>query len=151
MPLIEETVTIQRALFDVFKAVTDFEALPTWQTGARVRVTAGDPVRAGTMISIQRGSVFINADVLEYQRHKGLVLQGVWGRFRFRRSYEFISNAGRETVIKDKLDIQTGWLYFWYAPFLRSMISSQVRADWARLKQQLEQGGGAGASTLPPA
>src|SRR5688572_8919899 len=138
MPRIENTITINRNVVDVFRAATDYNSLHTWQKGVtKVDVISGEPVRPGTMISIQRGGLFINADVLEFQRNKNVTLQGVWGRFRFQWTQEYQSNA-RETTIRDVLNIQTGWLFFWYSPFLSASVSNQLRADRAALKKQLE-------------
>jgi uncharacterized membrane protein len=139
MPVIEHKLTIQRQLFDVFKLATEYKDFPKWQSGTKdVRITSGEPVRAGTMVTIIRNNVFINADILEFQRNKLVKMQGVWGRFRFVRTQEFTSNAGRETQIKDHINVQTGFLYFWYAPILRMQISNQLRSDWAAIKKQLE-------------
>lgn len=138
MPIIKHTITINRNVMDVFRAATDFDNIHTWQAGtSSVNVVSGDPIRSGTMVSIQRGGLFVNADVLDFQRNKLVTIKGVWGRFRFTRTQEFQS-GNRETTVKDTLNIQTGWLYFWYAPFLNMLVSGQLRADWNRLKQQLE-------------
>jgi hypothetical protein len=138
MPVIEQTVTIQKPLFDVFRVATDFAQWHTWQAGVKnVALISGDPIRTGTMISMERGSTFINADVTDYQRQKVLDLTGVWGRFRFNRHIEFSAN-GRETTIRDKMTIQTGFIWFWYNPILSARLGSQLKADWAALKKQLE-------------
>ncbi|MCU0511379.1 MAG: SRPBCC family protein [Anaerolineae bacterium] len=144
MPVIEHSITINRPLVDVFRAVADFNAWHTWQPGiTTVNLTSGDPVRVGTMLTIVRGGTFINADVLDYQRNKLIVFQGVWGRFRFSRTLDFQSGSvgGREAVVKDKINLQTGWLFFWYAPLLAMSVRSQTGGDWASLKRQLENSG----------
>jgi hypothetical protein len=138
MPVIEQTITIQKPLFDVFRMATDVAQWGTWQNGVKnVALISGDPIRTGTMISLERGSTFINADVTDYQRQKTLSLTGVWGRFRFARLTEF-SSTGRETTIRDKLTVQTGFLWFWYNPILTSQLNGQIKADWAALKKLLE-------------
>jgi len=138
MPIIEQTATIQKPLFDVFRVAADFTQWHTWQAGVKnVALISGEPIRAGTMVSLERGSTFINADVTDYQRQKTLTLTGVWGRFRFVRHIEFGAN-GRETTIRDKMTIQTGFLWFWYNPILTSRLRSMFKADWAALKKQLE-------------
>lgn len=138
MPIIDQKIVIQKPLFDVFRMAMDFNNLSNWQPRTTaVNITSGDPIRPGTMITIRRGSVFINADVVEYDRNKKITLQGIWGRFRFNRTIEFQS-GGRETTILDKLNIQTGWLYFWYAPILAMNLRGELSAEWAQLKKQLE-------------
>jgi hypothetical protein len=138
MPVIEQTATIQKPLFDVFRVATDFAQWSTWQNGVKnVALISGDPIRTGTMVSMERGSTFINADVTDYQRQKVLSLNGVWGRFRFTRHIEFGAN-GRETTIRDKMTVQTGFLWFWYNPILTARLNSQIKSDWANLKKQLE-------------
>lgn len=138
MPVIEQKIVIQKPLFDVFRVAMDFKNIANWQPRATaVNMTSGDPIRPGTMLSIRRGTVFINADVVEFERNKKILMQGIWGRFRFNRVIEFHS-GGRETTIHDKLNIQTGWLYFWYAPILSATLRSELGAEWAQLKKQLE-------------
>jgi hypothetical protein len=138
MPVIEQTVVIQKPLFDVFRVATDFAQWHTWQNGVKnVALISGDPIRAGTMVSLERGSTFINADVTDYQRQKTLSLTGIWGRFRFARVIEF-SATGRETTVRDKLTVQTGFLWFWYNPILSAQLSRQIKSDWVNLKKQLE-------------
>jgi hypothetical protein len=141
MPVIEQKIVIQKPLFDVFRVAMDFNHASSWQPRTTaINITSGDPLRPGTMLSIRRGSVFINADVIEYERNKKITMQGIWGRFRFNRVIEFHS-GGRETTITDKLNIHTGWLYFWYAPILTMNLGSELKAEWAQLKKQLETSG----------
>lgn len=138
MPVIEQTIVIQKPLFDVFRVATDFAHWNTWQSGvSNVALISGDPIRPGTMISLERGSTFINADVTDYQRQKNLSLSGVWGRFRFTRTIEF-SASGRETTVRDKLTVTTGLLWFWYNPILSASLNRQIKSDWTNLKKQLE-------------
>ncbi len=138
MPVIEQKIVIQKPLFDVFRVATDFKTVSSWQPRTTaINITSGDPIRPGTMLSIRRGGVFINADIIEYDRNKKVLMQGIWGRFRFSRTIEFHS-GGRETTINDKLNIHTGWLYFWYAPILSATLRSELSAEWAQLKKQLE-------------
>jgi carbon monoxide dehydrogenase subunit G len=111
MPVVKETFTLPRPLFDVFKVATDFEQYPTLLKGVRdIHITSGDPLRAGSMVSMVRDGIFINADVLDFQRHKAITLQGVWGRFRFTRKQEFVSTGSGSTQVTDAFEVHMGFL-----------------------------------------
>lgn len=145
MPLIEQKITIQRPIFDVFRLATDFERMREWQPDLlEVSLTSANPVRSGTMISMRRRFmgrlISLNADVLDFQRSKSLEIQGVHGTFPFRRTIEFSSSA-RETVISDRYNVRAGWFYFWYTPFFSRALKAQTDAEWKKLKQFLESGG----------
>jgi hypothetical protein len=152
MPQIDHRETIQRPVFDVFKLAGDFERWDNWQDGVTdVSLIAADPIRPGTSVTIRRNmmgrNVFINADVVEYDRHKRIVLKGVQGLFPFNRTIAFQSQ-GRETLIIDSLSIRTGFMYFWYGPILAASLRKQLQNDWGTLKQMLESGNG--QMTSPP-
>lgn len=141
MATIDLQITLHAPLFDVFKAVTDFEAYPQWQPHVSLaKVSDGAPFRVGSMVYLEKkfgmGSIFINADVTEHQRNKSLELKGVHGRFRFRRLIEFTS-TGRETLIRDSMTVHTGWLYFWYTPLLTATLRQQMRHEWELLRRKL--------------
>jgi hypothetical protein len=106
-----------------------------------IGITAGDPLRSGSMIAMTRrflgASIFVNADVLEVQRNKRIELQGIHGRFRFRREIEFTPDA-RSTKINDKITVQTGIIFFWYRPILLGALRRQIEQEWQNLKKLLE-------------
>jgi len=145
MPVIENEFIIAQPITEVFNAVTDYEdeaTLQSWRKSVvSVGVTAGKPLRTGSMIAMtkrfQGSQIFVNADVMELQRNKRLELKGVHGRFRFHRVIEF-TPAGRETRINDQFMIDISWIFFWYAPFVRFALRRQIEEEWEALKQQLE-------------
>lgn len=144
MARIEHSVTIDKPLFDVYQRVADFEARKSWQPDLlNVGITAGNPLRAGSMIAMERRfmgrRVFVNVDVIDIQRNKLLDLKGVHGIFPYTRTIEF-SSSGRSTTIRDTINIRTSLLYFWYTPFLTNALRSQTKSEWANLKKQMEQG-----------
>lgn len=146
MAVIEQTIKINRPFSDVFKQIADFDNLQgqkAWQpTLTAANVTAGSPIRAGSSVSMRKqlmgGSIFINADVVDFQRNKRIELKGVYGRFRFTRAIE-LATGGRETTIRDTFDLRTPWFYFWYSPFFVSALRRQNNAEWERLKALLEK------------
>jgi len=140
--IVEYSITIHKSLFDVFKMATDYEQQPSWQPSIRMaKVTPNDPVRTGSMLYMEKtlpvGLVFINADITEFNRNKSVEMQGVHGRFRFKRTTEFAS-TGRETIVRDKIEMPTGCLYFWYTPLLQNMLRAQMTKEWTLLKKRLE-------------
>ena len=142
---IDHKLNIARPVSDVFKAATDYEnveAIKTWQPAVKsLGITEGSPLRTGSMIAMSRafmgGKTFVNLDVLDYQRNKRFEVQGIHGSFRFRREIEFVPN-GRETSISDKISVQTGFIWFWYRPFLLAALKNQTAQEWQSLKKQLE-------------
>lgn len=142
---IEHQVTIARPISEVYKAVTDYgdtEAMQEWQSDLKtVGITAGDPLRTGSMIGMTKrfisSIIFVNVDVSELQRNKRFEIQGVHGRFFLRREIEF-TPSGRETVIKDKITLRVGWFLFWYRPIVKGALRSQTEKEWQKLKQLLE-------------
>lgn len=142
---IEHQITIARPVSDVFNALANYdnlEAIQKWQPDTlSVGVTAGSPLRAGSMIAMTRrfmgGKTFVNVDVMEIQRNKRFELNGIHGRFSFRREIE-VNPVGRETVIRDNITIKTGWLFFWYRPFVTGTLSRQTAQEWKNLKEVLE-------------
>jgi hypothetical protein len=142
---IEHKLSIARPVSDVFKAATDYEnaeAIQSWQSAVQsLGITEGKPLRTGTMIAMMRkfmgGKTFVNLDVLDYQRNKRFEIQGIHGSFRYRREIEFVPN-GRETSISDKINVTTGFLWFWYRPFFMAALKSQTAEEWQKLKKQLE-------------
>ena len=140
--LVEQKVTVRRALPEVWRMVSNFEEYPRWQSHTRLaKVTPNDPVRQGSMLYIEKsdplGVTFINADLVEFQRNKMIEMKGVYGRFRFRRTMEF-SLSGTETLVRDRIEMTPGCLYFWYTPLLRSTLSSQMQREWDAVKKALE-------------
>jgi hypothetical protein len=142
---IEQQITIARPVSDVYNAITDYEnleAMKKWQPDTlSLGVTAGSPLRAGSMIAMTRrfmgSKIFVNVDVMEVQRNKRFEVKGIHGRFPYRREIE-LSPAGRETAIRDNIFIKTGWLFFWYRPFVQRAIASQTAKEWQNLKALLE-------------
>lgn len=142
---IELKINISRPIGDVFKAASDYEnsdAIKSWQPAVvSMGITEGNPIRTGSMIAMTRkfmiSNIFVNLDVLDFQRNKRIELSGIHGRFRFRREIEFVPN-GRESSITDRISVNTNFIFFWYRPFLLNAIRSQIKQEWDTLKKQLE-------------
>lgn len=140
--IIDYTVTIQKPLFDVFKMATDYNNFASWQPDTRSSVVMpGDPIRTGANVSIEKagllGTTFINADLIDFQRNKSVEMSGIHGRFRFKRKTEFTS-GGRETVIRERIEMNPGCLFAWYTPFLQRSLLAQMKKEWAVVKKRLE-------------
>ncbi len=143
---IEHKITINNNLVEVYQAVTAYEdgdSLKQWQPKLKsVGVTAGNPIRTGSMIGMRRNfllsEIFVNADVIDMQRNKRFELKGVHGRFPFQREIEFVP-SGRETVVHDRIWLKVGWLFFLWKPFAINILRSQTAQEWQNLKQMLEK------------
>ncbi len=142
MANVEFSTTIARPVSDVFSAATSFdnlEALRKWQPDLlNVGITAGDPLRTGSMIAMTRRFLGSQIYVIDYQRNKRIELKGMHGRFPYRREIEF-TPSGRETLVSDKITMPIGWLFFWYRPFVWGAVRRQISAEWQNLKTQLNK------------
>lgn len=146
MPTVEYHIEINRPLIEVFRMATDYDNLSDWQPDTTaVNMIAADPIRPGTMLTIERRFMgrrtVVNVDIVDFQRNKLVEWRGAHGGFRYHRLTEF-SSGGGSTVIKDKLNVNVGWIRFWYAPFVSAALKSQVSKEWENLKQLLESGAG---------
>lgn len=142
MATVEYSIAIQVPVTKVFREATDYDNMQRWQPDlVSVNVTAGSPLRAGSIISMQRrfqtSDIFVNADVIDMQRNKRFEMRGVHGRFRFSRVIEFQPGGG-ETIIRDTINIKTGFIFFWYAPLLTGNLKRQISKEWEALKDLLE-------------
>ena len=145
MATIETSITIGKPISDVYRAVTAYDSpgeMQKWRTAVQsIGITAGSPLRTGSMIAMTKmflgSKIFVNVDITDLQRNKRIELKGMHGRFPFTRSIEF-SPSGRETIIRDKIDVRTSWVFFFYTPFLTSNLTRQVKQEWQALKQLLE-------------
>ena len=93
------------------------------------------------MIAMKRhfilSEIFVNADIVDFQRNKRFDLKGMHGRFPFRREIEFTPN-GLETKVTDRIWLKTGFFFFWWRPFVISALKSQTDQEWQNLKQMLK-------------
>jgi len=145
---IENSITIGRPISDVYRTVTDFsnsERMKAWRTSVQsIGITAGDPLRTGSMIAMTKhflgSAIFVNVDITDLQRNKRVELKGMHGRFPYVRSIEF-APSGRETVVRDHIEIRTPWIFFFYTPFLTSSLKRQTQQEWQALKEMLESEG----------
>jgi len=143
---IEHKITVSSRITDVFKLVTNYddaESIKTWQPAiTSIGVTAGNPIRTGSMIAIKKqffmSEIFVNMDILDIQRNKRVEFKGYHGRFPFQRVIEF-TPQGTETTISDSISINTGFLYFLWRPFLLNTLKGQTAKEWQRLQQHIEQ------------
>jgi hypothetical protein len=143
MPRIQNTITIDRPVFDVFRFVADFEKADQWQPNLiSTNLIESGPTRVGTMIALNRRfmgrTVFVSADVTEFQNNRKLELKGVMINFPYIRTIETQSSGGRQTRVTDTIEIKTGCLYFWYSPLLRTFLGGQINQEWGNLKHLLE-------------
>jgi len=141
MAKIEYSTTISQPLFEVFKKATDYDSMHTWLNDltSPIGITAGKPVRAGTMMSMNRKFLgqaqFVNFDVVTFDRNKLIEWSGMWGRFPFKRRIEFTSQ-GRETAIKDVINVNVPIIFFYMRPFVNNGLKSMMKNEWNALEAQ---------------
>ena len=141
---IEIKVTISANVTEVYKTVTGYEReadLKDWQADVKsVGVTAGKPMRTGSMVALTKSflgsEIFVNFDVIDMQRNKRFEVKGMHGRFPFRRTIEMTPN-GRETIVTDRIIINSSTFWFWWKPFVVRGLRAQTQDQWIKLKQSL--------------
>ncbi|MEL6310052.1 MAG: hypothetical protein AAFR81_16880 [Chloroflexota bacterium] len=143
---IEIKLTLSANVSEVYSLVTDYEAdeqLRGWQSDVKtVGVTAGKPMRTGSMVALTKSflgsDVFMNFDVIDMQRNKRFEVKGVHGRFPFTRAIEMTPN-GRETIVTDRITVNSGTFWFWWKPFVVRGLRAQTESQWQALKNLLEK------------
>lgn len=143
---IETSLTINASVSDVYGAITEYEDksfIKEWRPHLlSVGVTAGKPLRTGSMIALTKQflgtDIFVNADVVDMQRNKRFELKGMHGRFPYNRTIEVTPN-GRQTLITDRVNIQSNFFWFWWKPFVIRGMRSQIQTEWQTLKGMLEK------------
>jgi len=150
MPLIEQRVTINRPVTDIFRFMSDFGNNPRWQP-AGIRLERVGKVRLGDMIVGHQRMLgrmqFVNADVVDYAPNQRLAWSGVMGGYAFRTTCDFSHAAGGTEVIV-RTDIRIPWFLFMLRPFVLGGLRSQTAPSLPRLKQVMEDRLARGA---PPA
>lgn len=137
---IEHKLVIPHPISEVYTHVIEYEnpdSMRRWQGDLiSVGVTAGNPLRTGSMIGITRrfrgSTVFVNLDVIDLQRNKRFEVKGVHGRFAFHRIIEFSPN-GRETNIHDQINLHMPWFFAPFRPLMHGSLSKQTEKEWLAL------------------
>lgn len=140
MPLIEQRVTINRSVTDIFRFMSDFGNNPRWQP-AGMRLERVGKLRMGDMIVGQQRMLgrmhFVNADVVDLTPNQRLAYTGVMGGYNFRTTYDYNRVAGGTEVII-RTDIRIPWFMFFVRPFVLSGLRGQMASSLEKLKQVME-------------
>ncbi len=144
MPQIEQSVTINRPISEVFRFAADFEnKAQQWQPDIIQHYQTEDKVRVGVMITQSRSTrllgwrLDLNADITGYQPNKLIEYKGVLGRFPVLGRLEF-SSAGGSTTVTESMDIRLGCLFAPFSPLMTMVMTGRTRRVLERLKQLLE-------------
>ncbi len=140
MPEIEQRVTINRSVTDIFRFMSDFGNNPRWQP-VGMKLERVGKVRLGDMIVGQQRMMgrmhFVNADVVDFTPNQRLAYSGVMGGYNFRTTYDYnLAPGGTEVIIRT--DIRIPWYLFLFRPFVLGGLRGQIGASLARLKQVME-------------
>lgn len=151
MPEIQEAITINRPVSDVFRFVADFENAPQWQPDVVEAHISGERTRIGSFFTLIRTTrllgwkLDLNADIINYVPNRLIEYKGAVARFPVRGQYEFESGGGT-TVVRETINVRMGFLYAIFSPLMRGVISGRTRRALAQLKQTLEAGRAGAAS-----
>lgn len=143
MPEINQSVTINKPVSQVFRYVVDPEKTREWQTDVEAVHQTDDKLRVGVMITQKRETYLLgwkldlNADVITYQPNNLIEYKGVLGRFPVTGRIEFQS-AGGTTTVTENINVRMGFLFGLFSPFLRGVMSRRTQRALKTLKSQLE-------------
>lgn len=147
MPEISHSITVNRPVNEVFRAVADMNNAQSWQPDVTASSMSDEKMRVGIMITQTRTThalgwrLDLNADVLDYAPNRLIRLQGVLGRFPALVTYTFESRGGA-TAVTETVETRTGCLFALVTPMLSSAISKRTKKALAGLKESLEARGG---------
>lgn len=147
MPQIEQSVTINRPISEVFRFAADLNANgQQWQPDILAHHQTDEKLRVGVMITQSRSTrllgwrLDLNADIIGYQPNKLIEYKGVLGRFPVKGRLEF-SGSGGTTTVAERLDIRLGCLFAPFSPLMTMVMTGRTRRVLAKLKQALESRG----------
>jgi uncharacterized membrane protein len=145
MPEIQEAITIDRPVSDVFRYIADFNNAPQWQPDVVEAHVSGERTRVGSFFTLVRTTrllgwkLDLNADIINYVPNRLIEYKGAVARFPVRGQYEFESSGGT-TVVRETVNVRMGILYAIFSPLMSSAIRGRTRRALGQLKQTLEAG-----------
>jgi len=139
---IEESITINRPIEEVFAYVSDFRTISQWQSGVvDVRLTPEGPVGVGTRATFVR--VFLGrhlemtAEMLEYEPPTKQTFKTISGPMPTTVSRRFEPTA-EGTKVSMVIEAQAGGLFALAEPLVGRSLGRAVEADLGTLKDLLE-------------
>lgn len=143
MPLIKESVSIDRPVTAVFQLVADTTRHRDWQADITDAHYTENKLRVGVMMTQNRSSyalgwrLDLNADVTDYVPNRLIAYKGVLGRFPASGRIEFESSGATTTVI-ERVDVRMGFLYAIFSPFVSGAMKRRTRQALNGLKATAE-------------
>ena len=140
MVRIELTIDVARQAEEVFAHLVDLDRIPEWQESA-VESRADEPLAEGVRIFECRRAlgreVHSELEVTEFDRPRRLILKTVNGPVRFTVDHRLAETDGgtRLTVVAEG---KAGGLMRLGEPMLGRTVEAEMRKDFARLKELLE-------------
>jgi uncharacterized membrane protein len=139
---IEESITINRPIEEVFAYVSDFRTASQWQSGmVDVRLTPEGPVGVGTRATFER--VFLGrklemtVEIVEYQPPTKQAFKSISGPMPTTVSRRFEPTA-MGTKYSMVIEAQAGGVFALAEPLVARSLSRGVEADLGTLKDLLE-------------
>lgn len=144
MVRIEESVTIERPIEEVFNYLTTIERQPEWVTSMqRSTLTSDGPVGEGTTFrqTVKLVGRTIDADmtVTAYQPPHRYEFEGRSGPMQARIRFD-LTPEGNGTRIVQTLDGEAEGVFKLADPILARTVGKQFQADLETLKSLLESG-----------
>jgi uncharacterized membrane protein len=138
---IDESITIQRPIEDVFAFMSDTANLPLWQTDVlEARHTPEGPVQVGTQLRLVRvmmgRTIEASVAISEYEPPTRYAYQSTAG---YSVTGVNTCEATREgTKVTTRFDLQTAGVFSLADPLVGRTIKRSVERDLANLKDLLE-------------
>lgn len=143
MPKIENTITINRPVEQVFTFVADYRNNVKWQTGViAAEFTSTGPVGVGTTYKydaeIMGRKLETSGELTVYDPPKKVAWKSTSGPFPMSGSTIFASvEAG--TLVSDTIEAEPGGFFKLAAPLLFKQMQGQTAKDMHKLKEILEK------------
>jgi uncharacterized protein YndB with AHSA1/START domain len=139
---IEESITINRPIEEVFAYVSDFRTTSQWQSGVvDVQLTPEGPVGVGTRATFVRvflgHRVEMTVEMVEYQPPAKQVFKTISGPMPGTVSRRFEPTA-EGTTVSQVIEGQAGGVFALAEPLMGRSLSRGVKAAFGDLKDLLE-------------
>lgn len=144
MARIENTITINRPIEQVFAFIADYRNNVKWQTGViAAGFTSPAPVGVGTTFKYDAefmgSKLETTGELTAHDPPKKIAWKSTSGPFPMSGSTSFESAAGG-TLVTDTIEAEPGGFFKLAGPLLMKQMQGQTEKDMKKLKDILEKG-----------
>jgi uncharacterized protein YndB with AHSA1/START domain len=140
---IDFTIVVGRPAEEIFEHLTDLDRLPEWQASA-VSSRSDEPLAEGVRIfecrRVMGKEIHNELEVTEFDRPRRLTLKALNGPVRFTVDHR-LAGVGGSTRLQVVAEGKAGRFMKLGEPLLARRAEHELRGDFTRLKELLEDGG----------